>query len=133
MAFRGTVCAVGGGYVSEDRLKTMIDVDHADLLAVGAKTVKLERRFNTQAWTDRETDLPTEKIRSRVDSIRDENSSSVAGAHPHPPFTGGAIRSRSPSESDVSSPSSCRTCVPFRVTFTLPRSSPSVRNCPERS
>ncbi|WP_254764209.1 aldehyde ferredoxin oxidoreductase C-terminal domain-containing protein [Natrinema marinum] len=62
-AFRdtGVVCAFGSDYVTDERLETLFDADHDDLLEVGAKTVRLERHFNNQRGLDRDEDgLPYE-------------------------------------------------------------------------
>ncbi|EMA30021.1 aldehyde ferredoxin oxidoreductase family protein [Halobiforma nitratireducens] len=62
-AFRdtGVVCSFGGDYVTEERLETLFSADYDDLLAVGAKTVELERHFNNQRGFDEADDrLPYE-------------------------------------------------------------------------
>ncbi|APW98707.1 aldehyde ferredoxin oxidoreductase [Halobiforma lacisalsi AJ5] len=62
-AFRdsGVVCAFGSDYVTDERLETLFDADYDELLAVGAKTVTLERHFNNQRGFDRaDDDLPYE-------------------------------------------------------------------------
>ena len=62
-AFRdtGIICAFGGSYLSDERLEALFDASLEDLLAVGAKTVTLERHFNNQRGIDGEDDgLPYE-------------------------------------------------------------------------
>jgi aldehyde:ferredoxin oxidoreductase len=62
-AFRdtGIVCAFGGEYVTDERLETLFDADHDELVAVGERTVRLERHFNNQRGFDRDADdLPYE-------------------------------------------------------------------------
>ncbi|WP_226042015.1 aldehyde ferredoxin oxidoreductase C-terminal domain-containing protein [Natrinema sp. DC36] len=62
-AFRdtGIVCAFGSDYVTDDRLETLFDADYADLMEIGARTVRLERHFNNQRGFDRADDgLPYE-------------------------------------------------------------------------
>ncbi|WP_255191245.1 aldehyde ferredoxin oxidoreductase C-terminal domain-containing protein [Natronobeatus ordinarius] len=62
-AFRdtGIVCAFGSDYVTDDRLETLFDASLEELLAVGERTVLLERHFNNQRGFDREADdLPYE-------------------------------------------------------------------------
>ncbi len=63
-AFRdtGIVCAFGSGYVTDDYLETLFDAEMDDLLAVGAKTVELERHFNNQRGMNRgdDEDMPYE-------------------------------------------------------------------------
>ncbi|MDS0477871.1 aldehyde ferredoxin oxidoreductase C-terminal domain-containing protein [Natrinema sp. 1APR25-10V2] len=62
-AFRdtGIVCAFGSDYVTDERLETLFDADHDDLLEIGARTVRLERHFNNRRGIDRNEDgLPYE-------------------------------------------------------------------------
>lgn len=62
-AFRdtGIVCAFGSDYVTDDRLETLFDADHEDLLEIGARTVRFERHFNNRRGFDRDDDgLPYE-------------------------------------------------------------------------
>ena len=63
-AFRdtGIVCAFGSGYVTDDYLETLFDAEMDDLLAIGAKTVELERHFNNQRGMNRgdDEDMPYE-------------------------------------------------------------------------
>jgi aldehyde:ferredoxin oxidoreductase len=62
-AFRdtGIVCAFGGDYVTDERLEALFDADYADLMAVGERTVRLERHFNNQRGFDCDADdLPYE-------------------------------------------------------------------------
>ncbi|ELY64577.1 aldehyde ferredoxin oxidoreductase C-terminal domain-containing protein [Natrinema versiforme] len=57
-AFRdtGIVCAFGSDYVTPDRLETLFDADYADLMEIGARTVRRERHFNNQRGFDRSDD-----------------------------------------------------------------------------
>ena len=57
-AFRdsGIVCAFGGSYVTDERLEQLFDATYDELLAVGAKTVLLERHFNNRRGFDRADD-----------------------------------------------------------------------------
>ena len=48
----GIVCAFGGDYLTEERLEQLFDATYDDLLAVGARTVELERHFNNQRGMD---------------------------------------------------------------------------------
>ncbi|WP_290809868.1 aldehyde ferredoxin oxidoreductase C-terminal domain-containing protein [Halovivax sp.] len=62
-AFRdsGVVCAFGGDYVTDERLETLFDADYEELMAVGARTVELERHFNNRRGLDATDDeLPYE-------------------------------------------------------------------------
>ncbi|USZ68416.1 aldehyde ferredoxin oxidoreductase [Halorussus salilacus] len=52
----GIVCAFSSDYVTPERLEALFDADHEDLLAVGARTVELERHFNNQRGFDRSDD-----------------------------------------------------------------------------
>jgi aldehyde:ferredoxin oxidoreductase len=62
-AFRdtGIVCAFGSDYVTEERLEALFDADYAELMEIGARTVRLERHFNNRRGFDRSDDeLPYE-------------------------------------------------------------------------
>ncbi|MFD1562047.1 aldehyde ferredoxin oxidoreductase C-terminal domain-containing protein [Haloarchaeobius amylolyticus] len=65
----GIVCVFGSDYVTEDRLETLFDADYDDLLAVGARTVALERHFNNQRGFDRDDDGLPYEIPDLEDSI----------------------------------------------------------------
>ncbi|ARS89877.1 aldehyde ferredoxin oxidoreductase family protein [Natrarchaeobaculum aegyptiacum] len=55
------LCKFSRDFISEERLETLLDADYEELLAVGERTVALERHFNNQRGFDREDDtLPYE-------------------------------------------------------------------------
>ena len=57
----GIVCVFGRDYATPERLEALFDADYDDLLAVGERTVLLERHFNNRRGFDREDDtLPYE-------------------------------------------------------------------------
>ena len=57
----GIVCRFSRDVVTEDLLTTLLDADYEELLAVGARIVELERRFNNRRGFDRADDaLPYE-------------------------------------------------------------------------
>lgn len=57
----GIVCAFAGDYLTDERLAQLFDATYDELLAVGAKTVELERHFNNQRGIDVSDDrLPYE-------------------------------------------------------------------------
>ncbi|WP_430505719.1 aldehyde ferredoxin oxidoreductase family protein [Haloparvum sp. PAK95] len=52
----GVVCKFSRDYMNRERYETLFGADFEDLLAVGARTVTLERHFNNQRGFDREDD-----------------------------------------------------------------------------
>ncbi len=52
----GIVCEFGASYLTDDRLEALFDADLEELLAVGERTVTLERHFNNQRGIDHEDD-----------------------------------------------------------------------------
>ncbi|MDT3433384.1 aldehyde ferredoxin oxidoreductase C-terminal domain-containing protein [Haloarcula sp. 1CSR25-25] len=57
----GVVCKFSRDFMTPERYEQLFDADFADLLAVGARTVTLERHFNNQRGFDRGDDaLPYE-------------------------------------------------------------------------
>jgi aldehyde:ferredoxin oxidoreductase len=57
----GIVCRFSRSFMTPERFEGLFDADYADLLAVGSKTVELERHFNNQRGFDRSDDrLPYE-------------------------------------------------------------------------
>ncbi|WP_254768659.1 aldehyde ferredoxin oxidoreductase C-terminal domain-containing protein [Salinilacihabitans rarus] len=72
-AFRdsGIVCAFGGDYVTDERLARLFDADYEDLLAVGARTVELERHFNNRRGFDRTDDGTPYELPDLEDAIQE--------------------------------------------------------------
>jgi aldehyde:ferredoxin oxidoreductase len=72
-AFRdtGIVCAFGGDYVTDERLEALFDADHDELMAVGERTVRLERHFNNQRGFDRGADELPYEIPDLEDAIEE--------------------------------------------------------------
>ena len=52
----GIVCAFASGYVTNDRLATLLETEYDQLLEIGARTVARERHFNNQRGTEGEAD-----------------------------------------------------------------------------
>ena len=52
----GVVCAFASGYVTNDRLATLLETEYDHLLEIGARTVARERHFNNQRGKDRGSD-----------------------------------------------------------------------------
>ena len=52
----GVVCKFSRGFVTDERLSTLLDAAVDDLLAVGSQVVDLERHFNNQRGIDRAAD-----------------------------------------------------------------------------
>lgn len=48
----GIVCAFASGYVTNDRLATLLETEYDHLLEIGARTVARERHFNNQRGRD---------------------------------------------------------------------------------
>ncbi|QSW99024.1 aldehyde ferredoxin oxidoreductase family protein [Haloterrigena alkaliphila] len=65
----GIVCVFGRDYVSEERLEALFDADYDELMAVGARTVALERHFNNQRGFDRSDDTLPYEIPDLEDAI----------------------------------------------------------------
>jgi aldehyde:ferredoxin oxidoreductase len=57
-AFRdtGIVCAFSSSYIDEDAYEALFDADYEELMAVGARSVELERHFNNKRGMDRADD-----------------------------------------------------------------------------
>ncbi len=57
----GVVCKFSRDFMTPERYEQLFDADFEDLMAVGARTVTLERHFNNQRGFDRTDDaLPYE-------------------------------------------------------------------------
>jgi aldehyde:ferredoxin oxidoreductase len=52
----GIVCAFASGYVTRDRLETLLETDYDHLLAIGARVVARERHFNNRRGRDADDD-----------------------------------------------------------------------------
>ncbi|MHC3439445.1 aldehyde ferredoxin oxidoreductase family protein [Natrialbaceae archaeon A-gly3] len=88
-AFRdsGVICAFGGSYLSDDRLEALFDADLEELLAVGERTVTLERHFNNRRGMDREEDgLPYEipDLEAAIEEYYDVRGWNDDGTVPEP-------------------------------------------------